>query len=89
MTKLSIRALLAGQSLAQPPQGEAQNAPPGQRPSVEQPFQDMDQNKDQKLSKSEVMGPFQREFSQLDTNKDGLLSKQEVRTGGERKPSQR
>ena len=56
-----------------PPQGGR-----GQRPSVTQIFEQMDANKDGKLSKKEVKGPLSTDFSTIDSNSDGYLTKEEL-----------
>ncbi len=59
----------------------------GERPSVEELFFKMDENKDEKLSKSEVRGRLSEDFSNIDTNDDGFLNKQEVENGAKRGPN--
>jgi hypothetical protein len=51
---------------------------PQRRPSVSNLIVDMDTNKDEKLSKSEVRGPLANDFSRIDKNNDGFLSKEEL-----------
>ena len=48
------------------------------QPSVTEIFQQMDTNKDGKLSKKEVKGPLLTDFSKIDTNSDGFISVQEL-----------
>lgn len=50
----------------------------GQRPSISNLLIEMDSNKDEKLSKSEVKGPLSNDFSKIDKNNDGFLSKEEL-----------
>lgn len=57
-----------------------------ERPSVAELFLKMDENKDQKLSKTEVKGRLSEDFSSIDTNKNGFLSKEEVENGAKRGP---
>lgn len=47
-------------------------------PQVERIFNEMDANKDGKLSKNEVKGPLLNDFMRIDMNSDGFLSKEEV-----------
>lgn len=58
-------------------------APGGQRqrgrPSIDDLFEKMDLNKDDKLSKDEVKGPLKDDFSKRDKNKDGYLTKDELK----------
>lgn len=48
------------------------------RPLPSEIMAEMDQNKDGKLSISEVKGPLQGDFNQIDINHDGFLSMQEL-----------
>ena len=50
----------------------------GQAPSVTDLINEMDANKDGKLSKPEVQGPLSNDFSKIDTNNNGFLSKEEL-----------
>lgn len=50
----------------------------GQRPSITDLINEMDTNKDKKLSKSEVRGPLSNDFSKIDSNNDGYLTKEEL-----------
>lgn len=52
--------------------------PENGRPNVSELISEMDANKDNKLSKSEVHGPLSDDFSKIDTNKDGFLTKEEL-----------
>ena len=58
----------------------AQNNQRGDRkpPSIEELFEQMDENEDGMLSKEEVKGPLKKDFAKIDTNEDGLLSKEEL-----------
>lgn len=56
-------------------QGQGQR---NQRPSIEELFAEMDSNKDNLLSKSEVKGPLAETFSEIDTDDDGFISKTEL-----------
>ncbi|PQJ80935.1 hypothetical protein BTO18_06515 [Polaribacter porphyrae] len=49
------------------------------RPSVDELFQKMDLNKDNKLSKEEIRGPLKDNFSKRDKNKDGYLTEDELK----------
>lgn len=79
MKKLKLTLLTIGLATAtigcsadnQPPQG-------GQPPSTDEAFAQMDSNKDDLLSESEVQGPLKNEFSTIDTNGDGYISKEEL-----------
>jgi len=50
----------------------------GERPDAAQMFAQMDDNKDGKLSSSEVKGPLKENFSKIDTNNDNYISKEEL-----------
>lgn len=50
----------------------------GGQPNLEQLLEEMDSNKDSKLSKSEVKGPLANDFSKIDTDDDGFLSEEEL-----------
>jgi hypothetical protein len=50
----------------------------GEMPSVSELFAEMDSNKDDKLSESEVKGPLQNDFSKIDINSDGYIDKDEL-----------
>jgi len=63
---------LSAQQDSQRPQG-------GKRPSVQELFSEMDNNKDGRLSKEEVKGPLQNDFQKIDTNHDGFISKAELK----------
>ena len=60
-------------------ENDSSNNPPKEgRPSVSELLNEMDANKDGKLSKSEVHGPISNDFSKIDTNNDGFISKEEL-----------
>ncbi len=63
----------ADENVSDQPQGQEQAGP-----SVESLINEMDTNKDGKLSKSEVQGPLSNDFSKIDVNEDGFLSKEEL-----------
>ena len=46
-------------------------------PCFERLLSEMDTNKDNKLSKSEIKGPLKNDFSKADLNKDGFITKEE------------
>lgn len=48
-----------------------------EKPSIDDIFK-MDVNNDGLLSKTEVLGPLERDFDKIDTDNDGFLSKTEV-----------
>ena len=48
------------------------------KPNFEDLLTRMDENKDGKLSKSEVRGPLANHFSKIDSNKDGFITKEEL-----------
>ena len=54
----------------------------GERPSSEQLISKMDNNKDGKLSKSEVKGPISKDFKNIDNNNDGFLTLSELNNAG-------
>jgi hypothetical protein len=59
-------------------QGESHERPEGgERPSIKDMLNDMDQDKDGKLSKNEVKGPLKDDFLKIDTNSDGYISEEE------------
>jgi hypothetical protein len=51
----------------------------GERPNIDQLFEQMDENNDGKLSQKEVKGPLAQNFSKVDTNDDGYLTKEELK----------
>ena len=55
--------------------GERPNGPP----SIEKIFQDLDTDKDEKISLKEAKGPLQKDFSTVDTNEDGFITKEELK----------
>jgi hypothetical protein len=60
-------------------QQDHQRPPGDKRPSVNELFVEMDNNKDGRLSKEEVKGPLQNDFPKIDTNHDGFISKGELK----------
>lgn len=56
----------------------AQQGPKGPPPSPEKLIEQMDSNKDGKLSATEVKGPLKDNFEKFDANKDGFLTKEEL-----------
>ncbi len=54
------------------------------RPSFSQLLEQMDDNKDGKLSKQEAKGPLAENFSQIDANNDNFLTEEELAKGGRR-----
>lgn len=56
------------------PQRERQ----GERPTIEDLINELDTNKDEKLSEFEVRGPLANDFSKIDKNNDGFLTKEEL-----------
>lgn len=67
--------LLTASLAAQPQGGEGERRQP---PSVDQLFQQMDKNKDNRLSQDEIKGPLKDDFAKIDTNKDNYLTKEEI-----------
>ncbi|RKN80284.1 EF-hand domain-containing protein [Ulvibacterium marinum] len=47
-------------------------------PSVDEIFEQMDEDEDGLLSEEEVKGPLKDKFTDIDTDEDGFLSKEEV-----------
>ncbi|MDO5969708.1 EF-hand domain-containing protein [Flavivirga aquimarina] len=50
-------------------------------PTIEELFEMMDANEDDKLSLKEVKGPLKKDFSKIDTDEDGFLTKEELEKG--------
>ena len=50
----------------------------GQAPDISDLLNQMDENKDDKLSQTEAKGPLSDDFSKIDTNNDGFLTKEEL-----------
>ncbi len=49
-----------------------------ERPSVEEIFEQLDEDEDELLSAEEVKGPLKDRFEEIDEDQDGFLSKEEV-----------
>ena len=49
------------------------------QPSFEKLLEEMDANKDGKLSKSEVSGPLKDDFSKIDADSDGFITEAELK----------
>ena len=60
---------------AQPPQGQEGK----KQPTIEELFTQMDTNKDNMLSKTEVKGPLKNDFDKIDLDKDGFITKEELK----------
>ncbi|MCF8462178.1 MAG: EF-hand domain-containing protein [Flavobacteriales bacterium] len=75
---VSAVALVIGLTTVNEAQAQQDNRKPGNPPSVEQLFKEMDGNEDGFLSKTEVKGPLSDDFKKIDANEDGLLSKEEL-----------
>lgn len=58
-----------------------QQTPKGGRPTATELVSEMDSNKDNKLSISEVKGPLADDFSNIDSNSDGFLTLEELNKG--------
>jgi hypothetical protein len=67
---------------AQPPPrgGAPADRDPRMEQMIDRMFQDMDTNRDGRISKSEWMAFQEKQFDLLDKNGDGFLTKDEVRT---------
>ncbi len=84
---VGVFLFLCGNVLAQtqpPPAGGGRDSQPQLDPrmekGIEMMFQDMDTNKDGKISKKEWMAAQERQFDRLDKNKDGSITKEEVKS---------
>ncbi len=55
-----------------------------EKPSFQDLLNQMDSNKDSKLSASEAKGPLKQDFTKIDTNKDGFLSEVEIENAASR-----
>ena len=60
---------------AQSDQKQRSNTPP----DVDEIFEQMDSNEDEKLAKKEVKGPLKNDFDNIDSNEDGFISKKELK----------
>ena len=73
---------------SKPGQKPTANDSPSNRPEVEarvnQAFEQMDTNKDGKISKAEARGPLAQMFEKIDTNNDGYIDRAELRLAVER-----
>jgi Ca2+-binding EF-hand superfamily protein len=73
---------------APPPNKNPNNNPANNNPQVERAveklLEQMDTNKDGRISKAEAKGKLAEFFDQLDTNKDGYLDKEELRRAATR-----
>ncbi|WP_299184734.1 YHYH protein [uncultured Aquimarina sp.] len=63
-----------------------QQEPNGQRPSSAQLIDELDSNKDGKLSKAEVKGPIADDFNNIDSNNDGFLTLEELNKQEDKPP---
>lgn len=52
---------------------------PKTRPSVDEVFEQMDENEDGKLSSDEVKGPIKDDFNTIDSDEDGFITKEELK----------
>ncbi len=61
---------------------KAQNEGSGKQghkpPTVDEIFEQLDNDEDGKISEKEVKGPLKNDFSKIDTNEDGFISKEEL-----------
>ncbi|WP_340154750.1 hypothetical protein [uncultured Winogradskyella sp.] len=73
-----ILAILGCKQTTESDNDSSNNPPEVGRPSVSELLNEMDANKDGKLSKSEVHGPISNDFSKIDTNNDDFISKEEL-----------
>ncbi|MGJ8685196.1 MAG: hypothetical protein ACSHWW_11260 [Nonlabens sp.] len=80
MATLLISCGSSNQSASKTTEESSSNRPQrGQEmPDAATIIQQMDANKDGKLSLEEVKGPLKNDFSKIDTNEDGFLSKEEI-----------
>ncbi|MEO9893890.1 YHYH protein [Aurantibacter sp.] len=60
--------------------GRPQGGPPEDRPNAGELMEEMDSNKDGKLSNEEAKGRLKESFSSIDKNSDGFISKEELMT---------
>jgi len=52
--------------------------PKGPPPSVDQIFEKLDTDKDEKISLKEVKGPLKNDFDKIDLDEDGFITKEEL-----------
>jgi hypothetical protein len=62
-----------------PPGGRDVRPDPRMEAAIDRMFQDMDTNKDGKISKKEWMAAQERQFKRLDRNGDGFITRDEIR----------
>lgn len=74
MNKITLLALIAMSSPLL-----AQEAPQGTPPSMSDAFmQQLDADKDGKVSKAEFLKPYDAQFAHIDKNQDGSIDKAEI-----------
>jgi hypothetical protein len=69
----------------EPSRGKGGPRSQNNRPSINELFKVMDENKDGKLSKTEVRGGLKNDFGKLDKNNNGFLEKDEIKFPKRRK----
>ena len=69
----------------EPSRGKGGPRSQNNRPSINELFKVMDENKDGKLSKTEVRGGLKNDFGKLDKNNNGFLEKEEIKFPKRRK----
>ncbi len=75
MLTMGTIAFTACSSKSQQRQGNSER---GERPSATEMITKMDEDKDGKLSESEVKGRLKDNFAKVDTDKDGFITKEEL-----------
>lgn len=63
-----------------PSRGDTRGVDPRMQQAVDMMFQDMDTNRDGRISKKEWMAAQERQFNRLDRNGNGFITKDEVLT---------